>query len=393
MDDYADTIRTGKGADIAFSVVVLASYFSVFSSLDFYSSSQILFLVLVGVAYIGLGVYGYSYCVRNNKIWLNVVYFITQIILGGIIIYLGKGVGFTAMVLLPLTGHSVLLLTSLFQYGINLLILATYILAVYMVNQSWELILSGLPTFMAGQIFIMVFTQMALTEQKNRSEVERLVHDLSKANQRLRNYLIQVEELATERERNRVAREIHDGLGHYLTTIHIHLEAAKTMLNTDLNKVGELLASAQKVTQEALIEVRKSVAALRNPIDDNIPVEEQIGRLLSSLESIGLRSSLEINGEPRRVEPEIRLTIYRVVQEGINNVCKHSNATEVKIKLDYSQRGVIKLEIWDNGRGSDDIRGGFGLVGLKERVDFVNGTINFITSTGQGFIISASIPG
>ena len=110
---------------------------------------------------------------------------------------------------------------------INLIIVAAYLVAVYAYSSDWVEVWSVIQIFLAGLIFVIVFTTMAIGEEKARKEVERLVSDLETANKQLREYALQAGELATIRERNRLAREIHDGLGHYLTAIHMQLQAAQ----------------------------------------------------------------------------------------------------------------------------------------------------------------------
>jgi signal transduction histidine kinase len=250
-----------------------------------------------------------------------------------------------------------------------------------------------LPTFLAGVIFIMVFTQLAVSEEKARMEVERLLRDLGQANRRLRQFAIQAEELAITRERNRLAREIHDGLGHYLTTIHIQIQAANVIMSVDARRAREALEKAQSMTEEALTDVRRSVAALHSLPEESLPLDESIGKVLQNCETAGIATNLTLLGQPRLLSPQAQLTLYRAAQETVNNALKHARARKLDMTLDYSQPGTVRLLVADDGIGADNMEGGFGLLGLRERAHLLNGTLEIQTSSGKGFRLEISVPG
>ena len=349
--DKPSIIRTGGDADLAFAVVVLASYFATFSSLQSASAVKIVVLISLGTAYLAAGIYGYAYCVRRKSTQLSILYFWIQIMLGGLIVYLGRGAGFNALVLMPLAGHAVILLPRRTAYIALFVITFSYVAAVFAFSGSVEAVWTGLPIFVAGLIFIVVFTQMALNEESSRREVERLLNELTAVNQRLREYAIQAEDLATAKERNRLAREIHDGLGHYLTTIYMQIQAARAVSGNDKGRAEAILSKAQNLTQEALTDVRHSVAALRSPIDGHKPLADMIGGLLDGARNAGIEPELIVTGEERPLNPQTRWTLYRAAQEGISNTCKHAHASRLWINLDFTQSACVELEVEDNGIG------------------------------------------
>ncbi len=385
-------IKTGAGVDLAFAMVVLASYFATFSAMREATVLEITLLITLGIAYIATGIYGYNYAARAGSLTVKLVYFLLQILLGGAIVYLGKGSGFNALVLLPLAGHSVLLLPRVWMVLSNLGVFASYLTALLLSVQNLTAVIGGVPTFVAGQVFIIIFTQMAYNEEKARTEVERLLTELAVANQRLREYALQVEELATAKERNRLAREIHDGLGHYLTTIHMQIQAAQAVLASNPQRSQEVLATAQNLTQEALTDIRRSVAALRAPAEEDLPLPERIEKMLKNAEPIGIRSDFDVIGEPYPLTPQTALALYRVAQEGLNNTAKHAQATRIWITLDYSDPAQVRLTIRDDGRGADHLDGGFGLLSLKERINLLNGNFNVTSAPGTGVMVEAALP-
>jgi signal transduction histidine kinase len=392
MDRTFRPIHTGSDADIAFAVVVLASYFSTFSARQSATSSELLLMIALGVAYIAVGIYGYAFVTRSGRVGLHLAYFSIQIFLGGLIVYLGQGVGFNAMVLLPLAGHSVVLLPQTLRFLVNLLVILVYTSAL-LLTSDWSLVWSSMPVFLAGQIFIVVFTQMAVNEERARSEVEKLARDLAEANQSLRTYAMQAEELAITKERNRLAREIHDGLGHYLTTVYMQIQAARAVFIIDPQKALEALIKAQNLSQEALVDVRQSVAALRDTPGSQLPLPEEVTRLLHACEGAGLGNDLKILGAPRTLSPQAQQTVFRAVQEGINNACKHAKAGCLWVTLDYTQADRVRLVMQDDGIGANHMDGGFGLVGMRERVNLLNGEFAVKTAPGEGFRLEVSIPG
>jgi signal transduction histidine kinase len=385
-------IKTGAGADLAFAVVLLASYFAMFSSLSTASPLEITLMIILGIAYIAIGIYGYGFCARSNSFVLHMAYFAAQIPLGGWIVYLSKSSGFNALILLPLAGHSAMLLSQRWMLVANLAVLATYVITAGQFLNGWAGALNTLPTFLAGQVFVVVFVQMALDEEKARQESERLTNELELVNQRLREYALQVEELAIAKERNRLAREIHDGLGHSLTTIYMQIQAARAVITRNPAKAQEMMTTAQNQTQEALVDVRASVAALRTGQEDGLPLPEKIRRLVEreSMAASGLEFTL--HGEPCPLSPQAELTVFRAAQEGINNALKHAQATSIRIRLDYSQPERVKLTIQDNGIGTNHFDGGFGLIGLKERAILLDGDFRVTSAHGEGFTLEVEVP-
>ena len=387
------SIRTGSGADLAFGVVVLASYFIIFSSMRTTDSLHILGLTILGVIYIWNGIYGYATVSTKPKIGHLVVYFLTQMFFGGAIIYLSQGVVFNALVLLPLTAHSVLLLNPRSMYLTNLGIAVVYLLAVFVSSWNWSSVSNAIPFFIAGQVFIVAFTQMAVGEERARIEVEKLVSELENANQQLRDYAVQVEELAISRERNRLAREIHDGVGHYLTTVNMQLQAAEAVFNNDPKMALKLVDIAQKQTQEALGDIRQSVSALRDSSESSIPLPERLKKLLLNLQMSGVETDLDIVGDLRVISPQADLTIFRAAQEGTNNAIRHGNATRICVRLDYSRPGEVQLSVEDNGMGVDHAKEGHGLIGLQERVNLIRGRMATESKIGNGFALHIWVPG
>ncbi|MDR3577386.1 MAG: sensor histidine kinase [Anaerolineaceae bacterium] len=393
MQTIQPVVKTGKGLNLAFAVIVMASYFATFSSLQQASLVDIALLIVLGITYIAIGIYGFEYCLKTPSLALRLAYFAIQIPLGGIIVYLTHGAGFNALLLLPLAGHSVVLLSSYWVQSANIITMLVYVASVYAFSHNWANVWTGLPIFLAGEIFIVVFTQMAVNEERAHGEVARLVTELEDANQRLREYALQIEELATTKERNRLAREIHDGLGHFLTTIFMQIQAARAVMDADPKRAKDAMSTAQNLTQEALVEVRRSVASLRDVPGETLPLPQRIEKMIKNYKTAELEPELTITGLPRNLSSQAQLTIFRSAQEGLNNACKHAQASKIWIILNYEDENFVRLTVRDNGIGAEQTSGGFGLLGLQERVKLLDGTVQISSNPGQGFTLEVAVPG
>jgi signal transduction histidine kinase len=344
------------------------------------------------VVYLANGVYGYAYCASRGSYPLVGIYFFIQILIGVGIILLGGSTGFNAILLLPLAGHSVVLLPEMTRYAVNGVIVALYALCMRWMNGSWEIIWTNLPIFIAGQVFILVFTQMAVGEEQARHEVQNLVKELEEANRSLRIYATKAEDLAIIQERNRLAREIHDGLGHHLTALNMQIRGARAVLSSNFRKADELLLNAEGLTQKALVDVRQSVSSLRAEVEYK-SLAEQIEAVLQVCVTSGVEVDFKVLGAIRPTGPEIHMALSRAAQECVNNMLKHSGASQVSVELDYQSPVSVRFNFLDNGKGSDVPMGGYGLIGMKERVSLLEGELLINTTKGRGFSVEICLPG
>lgn len=382
-----------SGTDLAFALVVLISYFATFSKPPQISIFLITVLVCLGVAYITIGIYGFAFVNQLGKLIPKLIYFALQLVLGGFIVYFSKGAGFNAFILLPLVAHTAMTLDQDWMLAVNASIFLTYVLSMMSYTRAWDTVWANLPIFFVGQIFFLIFTQTAVNEQRGRLRMEKLAAELSEANRHLSEYAGQVKDLTLSQERNRLAREIHDGLGHYLTTINMQIKAALAIMKKDQSQATYLLENAQQLTSEALVDIRNSVASLREDNIGALSLTDRIISLARASESTDRKLNVEICGISRPISPQVDVTLFRTVQEAINNANKHSKSSIVNIVIDFSKSDKINLSIQDNGIGSDSFEGGFGLLGMKERVRLIQGAIKFTSTKGEGFGIELSVPG
>ncbi|HEX2074345.1 MAG TPA: sensor histidine kinase, partial [Geodermatophilus sp.] len=248
---------------------------------------------------------------------------------------------------------------------------------------------NGLGT-LAAAVFTAVITELLQRERRTRAE-------LAEANVRLREYTAQAEELAATRERNRVARDIHDGLGHHLTVVQMQVQAARAVLASDPARADAVLAKAQQQATEALAEVRRSVAALREP-RVSPPLPAVLEQLAADASAAGVPTAVEVAGAMRALPGEAEESLFRAAQEGLTNVCRHADATSARVVLDYRAADTVRLEIRDDGRGlpsagHEDGRRGFGLLGLQERTARLGGRCAVASEPGRGTTLQVEVPG
>jgi signal transduction histidine kinase len=372
--------------DWAFIVVVAAAYLSLFAQADaLFSPLTIVVLVGLGVIYTAIGTYVFETYVYPSPTWIKALYLGAQIALATAIIALGQLAGALWLLWLPLVSHAIVLLATPGAVAVSALVVAIFGLLVIRAA-GWQVGLSTMLSFTPGVVFIAIFTQMALNEAAARAEVERLAGDLQEAYDTLARYAVQVEELATEKERTRLAREIHDSLGHYLTAINMQLEVARAVQAEDPAQLPGSLDRAQTLTKEGLQEVRRSIATLRSSPLDGSTLPDLMEPLLDACRAADLEVALEIVGEPRPLTPPVKLALYRVTQEALTNVRKHAQARHVRVTLTYTGSGVA-LRVADDGVGVAVPEGGFGLVGLRERVQLLGGELGITSAPGEGFVL------
>lgn len=240
-------------------------------------------------------------------------------------------------------------------------------------------------TFGLALLFILLLVNALLAERQSREK-------LLLANAQLRQYALRIEDQATLQERNRIAREIHDSLGHALTAQSIQLENALLFLPPNAEKTATFLREAKQLGAKALQEVRRSVSTLRADPLKGQSLTTAIAKAIDQFrQTTGINPTCDIRLN-RPLPTDINTALYRILQESLTNIYKHSAATQVSLSL-YESLDSIDLHIHDNGRGFDPERNttGFGLQGMRERTAALGGQFSLISQPGQGCHITVSL--
>lgn len=234
--------------------------------------------------------------------------------------------------------------------------------------------------------FVLLLVSAILAEHESRKK-------LVAAHRRLREYAINIENQATLQERNRIAREIHDSVGHYLTAQSIQLENTALFLEQEPNKAQSHLAKARSLGTEALANIRASVATLRkDPIQER-SLETITKQLITDFRlntNITVYSEIDVGTNPPQ---EVTIALYRIMQEAMTNITKHSQAKHVELHLQKTSR-KISLLLQDDGHGFNPIDNttGFGLQGMQERTAALNGNLQINSQPGAGCQLKVEIP-
>lgn len=372
----------------AFASVALGCYASYFNATTFYRSEWFVLLSFVlGMVHVAFGILCTEHTVgvspRNQG-----GYFLGQCALLTAILILSPIRGFMGIIVLPVVSQAVLMLgwggaalVCLYLYGLNI--------AIWGVPFGWSGALQALISYSAGFAFTVVFTAITRQALLARQASERLRHELEQANTQLRAQAEQTAELATTRERNRVAREIHDGVGHYLTVVKTQLDAASALLPTQPDRAREAVGKAAKLAAEALDDVRRSVGALRADAP-RAPLPVALRELAAHGDP---QPTFAVEGDPRPLSPTIEHALFRAAQEGLTNTRKHARATSALLRLDFRPPRRVVLELADNGVGANGGNGaGFGLRGLRERIELLGGTVSSGNRLEGGYALRVEVP-
>lgn len=235
-------------------------------------------------------------------------------------------------------------------------------------------------------VFTYILVEALLREYKTQQKLDI-------AREQLREYALKAEDRATVHERNRIAREIHDSVGHVLTAQTIQLNNAIAFWQVDSDRSYQFIVEAKELVATALKEIRYSINTLRSDPLEGKSLENALKLLLqdfSARTKINPEYTINLN---HQISEEIKFTIYRVIQESLTNIIKHSEASQLKLELQtYPQ--YLYLLIKDNGKGFNPELNttGFGLQGIKERIASINGNLQIDSGLDSGCAIAIKIP-
>jgi len=205
-----------------------------------------------------------------------------------------------------------------------------------------------------------------------------------------------VREQAAAEERLRIARELHDTLAHQLTAISVQAGGALRRRETRPELAYPTLETIRRVAGEALTEVRQVLGVLRAGSEDAVPLvnesdERGLARLGRLAAAAGVQVRESVIGEPIPLPSTVERAAYRVVQEALTNVARHSGTLQAEVRLTYGGDDLV-VEVLDRGRGGEPASGGFGLAGMRERVAGLEGEVTAGPRTGGGFAVRARLP-
>lgn len=289
---------------------------------------------------------------------------------------------FAAQAVLFLPGRDAILWVALFS-------VVTFVGGLYVIGRDG--LLAVLATTGGNAIFgglAAVLRQTRLARQR----VESLLQDVQESHERLRELSVTAQQLAVAHERERIAREMHDALGHRLTVAVVQLEGARRLIPREPERAAAMVEQMREHLKEGLGELRATVAELRSPVEGTL--EAALEQLVDAFRrATGLEVHLHLTASLPGLTDDVRHALYRTCQEGLTNVQRHADAHRVWVILEHVGDGLA-LRIDDDGRGFPDevAQDRFGLGGIAERIGTLQGAMALGSRPGGGARLEVRVP-
>lgn len=236
-------------------------------------------------------------------------------------------------------------------------------------------------------LFLMIYIANEVQENERMTQELIMVHQV---NHELENYAAVSEKIAEDKERKRLAREIHDTLGHALTGIAAGVDACIAMIDINPEATKKQLMVISKVVRQGIVDVRNSLNKLRPGALEQHGFKGAIENMIEEFTSVSdLTISLDYRLDKVDFENTKEDILFRVIQESVTNAVRHGDATHIDISL-YIDDNSLYLKIQDNGQGCEEIHYGFGLKQMKERLGMINGKVAY--DGHHGFLTIVTIP-
>lgn len=236
-------------------------------------------------------------------------------------------------------------------------------------------------------LFLMIYIANEVQENERMTQELIMVHQV---NHELENYVAVSEKIAEDKERKRLAREIHDTLGHALTGIAAGVDACIAMIDINPEATKKQLMVISKVVRQGIVDVRNSLNKLRPGALEQHGFKGAIENMIEEFTSVSdLTISLDYRLDKVDFENTKEDILFRVIQESVTNAVRHGDATHIDISL-YIEDNSLYLKIQDNGQGCEEIHYGFGLKQMKERLGMINGKVAY--DGHHGFLTIVTIP-
>ncbi len=360
------------------------------SALYFENAQQPRLVVLISVFLVLITNSTFKYFLNKD----NKLYFISIIIDAGLIFLLEQN----SRLLINYFLHSFYIIILLegsitlsFNKGIIAGTIATtvsMIKFVYLVYFKFNI--SSLSQFIFFFLVNVLILIIAIFAQYNKTEKEKkdtLYRELLDTHKKLKEYTEEVRRLSIIEEKNRIARDIHDNLGHSMTALIMQLQMAEHYLKSDSSKSIELIDSSIITAKDSLTSIREVVETLRG--NSSVLLSDKAIQVLVDefSEKTGVIINLKLNGNVTQ-NYDTATALYHIIQEGMTNAVRHGKAKGIWIEINYGDN-IVEFNIKDNGTGVVTINEGYGIKGIKERVKALKGSVEF--KSENGFVISGYI--
>jgi len=217
--------------------------------------------------------------------------------------------------------------------------------------------------------------------------------NLLEANNKLEEYVSSIEELTILKERNRISREIHDSVGHALSTAIIQLSAMEVVASKEDNNLKEMISGLRSFINDSFQDVKSAVKELKSDDYNNYRGIIRIQDLCKNFEKMsGIEVKIIVCKGSWNLSTKQSTHLYRITQEVLSNSLKHGKATKINVIMNFTENDFV-ISFKDNGTGTDIINeSGFGLKNIKERTEEIGGTVDITSKLGNGFFVKIVIP-
>lgn len=259
--------------------------------------------------------------------------------------------------------------------------------------QAMQSFLAMIFNYGASMAFVVGMSYLVKMQIQEKEKLARIKEELEEAYKKLIENVAAAEELTVEKERTRMAREIHDTIAHTLTTLIIQLEVCKKLAYKEPSRLPMELERAQELSRSGFNEVKRSVKALRPQVMEEKSFLASINSIINEVIE-NTRVEITLNNllpKEMKLTSQIEIALFRVIQESITNSIRHGHATKIEIYME-KQKYSMELRICDNGLGCSNMKKGYGTKGIQERIEDVKGIVEFSSSRGAGFKTIVSIP-
>lgn len=295
------------------------------------------------------------------------------------------------------------------SYNVSLLHMKVIPFELYMsyynnAAQSMMIPLKNLVTYGNIVLFVIYIVVLLQDKRQENEQISQLNHQLTSANnklfisntqldaanKKLRSYAMTIASLTETRERNRLAREIHDTLGHALTGIVAGLDACMVTIDIAPDATKKQLMKIRDAAQHGITDVRRSMHKLRPDDLEKLSLKEALEKMAWEFSGTGsTKATIIFDNFPENFREDQSEVVYRIVQEGMTNASRHGHASNVKIVLS-GESDNLTIIISDDGIGCKNLKDGFGLHHMRERVGMLGGTINYWSE--KGFVLEVVLP-
>ena len=253
------------------------------------------------------------------------------------------------------------------------------------------LVLKNFMTILNLSLFVLILIYFAIYQLNQENDIQNKLALASKANYELKNYAALSEYIAKDRERKRIARDIHDSVGHALTGIAAGIDATLVLIDINKDEAKSQLEKIQIAVKQGIKDVRKALNRIRPGALNNYTLKESLKKMLKEYADISrIKIDFSYHWGSADFEKTTEDVVFRIIEESITNSLRHGHASQVSIACTKPNQNTYQMVIKDNGLGAKEIIPGYGITQMKERVAIINGKISF---AGQnGFKIVVDIP-